>query len=88
MDLIVAGRNLVTVRHGEWRFFGIETPNRYRRYLPLCHRAGGDIAIILWPMQLRSIAKNLKHSNVSLCSRAEHVNRGSPRFHARVGVLT
>ena len=66
MDLIVTGRNLVTVRHGEWQFFGIETPNRYLRCLPLCRR-GGDIAIILWPMQLRSIAKNLKRCNVSLC---------------------
>ena len=45
MDLIVTGRNLVTVRHGEWRFLGIETPNRYRRYRLLLY---GQCNCALW----------------------------------------
>lgn len=43
------------------------TIDHYRQCPPLCRRASSDIAYYSMLMQLRSIAKNLKHSYIFLC---------------------
>ena len=46
---------------------------RYRQCLPLCRASARYRHVALWLMQLRSIDKRLKHSNVSLCLRSKYL---------------